>query len=141
MTLPHATPGKMTPGRVFVYGTNESHSTDTLLEVHRVWNKGGTAGDRRGRLLAELDFDDGECYGPNFSSSIYQSRQRTFDADLGEGSNRWCRNRVRVPEDTMEGIYTLYWVWDWPSFLNSTDGSMRRKDEVYTTCIDLNIIK
>jgi len=140
VTLPHETPGKATPGTIFVYGIKESRSTDTLLNIHKVWNKDGTAGDARGRLLAEFNFDDEECYEPNFLSPIYQLRQKVFEADLGQGPNRWCRNRVQVPEDTTKGIYTLYWVWDWPSSLDTPDGSMRRKDEIYTTCLDLHVI-
>ncbi len=140
VTLPHATPGKATSGTVFVYGTKESRSTDTLLNIHKVWDKDGTAGDARGRLLAEFDFDDGECYGPNFLSPIYQLRQKIFEADPGQGPNRWCRNRVQVPKETTEGLYTLYWVWDWPSSLDTPDGSMRRKDEIYTTCLDLHVV-
>lgn len=36
VTLPHETPGKATPETVFVYGTKESRSTDTLLNIHKV---------------------------------------------------------------------------------------------------------
>ncbi len=140
ITLPHETPGKVTSETVFVYGIKESRSTDTLLNIHKVWNKDETAGDARERLLAEVDFDDEECYGSNFLSPIYQLRQKLFEANSGQGPNRWCRNRVQVPEDTTEGVYTLYWVWDWPSSLDTPDGSMRWKDEIYTTCVDLHVI-
>ncbi len=140
VTLPHETPDKATSGTVFVYDTKKSRSTDTLLNIHKVWNKNGTTSDARGRLLAEVDFDDEECYEPNFLSSIYQLRQKLFEANSEQGSNRWCRNRVQVSEDTTKRIYTLYWVWDWPSSLDTPNGSMRWKNEIYTTCVDLHVI-
>ncbi len=140
VTLPHAIPGKTTSETVFVYDIKKSRSTDTLLNIHKVWNKDETTGDARGRLLAEFDFDDEECYESNFLSSIYQLRQKIFEANSEQKSNRWCRNRVQVPKKTTERLYTLYWVWDWPSSLDIPNGSMRRKNEIYTTCLDLHVV-
>lgn len=140
VTLSHAILGKTTSETVFVYDIKKSRSTDTLLNIHKVWNKNETASDARERLLAEFDFDDEECYEPNFLSSIYQLRQKIFEANSGQKPNRWCWNRVQVPKKTTERLYTLYWIWDWSFSLDTPNGSMRRKNEIYTTCLDLHVV-
>ncbi len=135
VTLQNNTPSKPNSGQVFVYGTETSRPDDALSSIHRIWNAAGTAGDRRGKLLARSGFDDGKCYGPNFDSPIYQKRQR-FRPDPGQGPNRWCQALVKLPRDARKGLYTLYWVWDWPSLLPGR----ARKEEIYTTCMDLMVI-
>lgn len=135
VTLPHQSVGKLNPGKVYIYGTNDSLPGDTLTNIHHVWTESGKGGDERGRLLISMEFDDGECYGPNFASQIFRERRRKFEPDPGQGSNRWCRNIVKIPDDVGKGRYTLYWVWDWPSMMPAD-----RKPEIYTTCIDLIII-
>jgi len=54
-----------------VYGIKKSRLINIQLNIHKVWNKNETAGDARERLLAEVNFDDGECYELNFLSFIY----------------------------------------------------------------------
>lgn len=139
VTLLNNTPTKLNSGQVFVYGTEISSPKDTLLGVHRSWNMNGTGGNRRGRLLTQADFDDGKCYGPNFESPFYQQRQARFRSDPGQGPNRWCQTSVTVPCDAHSELYTLYWVWDWPSFFDGPGEQRQQKSEVYTTCIDLVI--
>ncbi len=140
VTLSHATLDKATSETVFVYDIKKSRSTDILLNIHKVWNKNETTSDARERLLAEFDFDDEECYESNFLSSIYQLRQKIFETNSEQRSNRWCQNRVQVSKKTTERLYTLYWVWDWSSSLDISNDSMRRKNEIYTTCLDLHVV-
>ncbi len=140
VTLSHAIFDKTTSETVFMYDIKKSRSTDTLLNIHKVWNKNETTSDARERLLAEFDFDDEECYESNFLSSIYQLRQKIFEANSEQKSNRWCQNRVQVSKKTTERLYTLYWVWDWSSSLDIPNDSMRRKNEIYTTCLDLHVV-
>jgi len=138
VTLPSNTPGKATPGTVSIYGTNESLSSDTLHGIHNVWNALGTGGDCRGRLLARQPFDDGMCYQPN-TGRISQERQALYSPDPSQGKNRWCRNKVQIPDDVMEGLYTIYWVWDWPTS-SGTPGDLEGKTEIYTTCLDIEVV-
>lgn len=36
-------------------------------------------------------------------------------------------------------MYTLYWVWDWPTAAR-TPGFPNGKPEVYTTCMDVDVV-
>lgn len=140
VTLLSNSPAKPTSGQVFVYGTDKSRPDDTLLRIHRSWNATGTGGDQRGRLLTTASFDDGKCYGPNFDSPIYQQRRKQFKPDPEQGANRWCQTPVELPDNIRRGVYTIYWVWDWPSLLPHSKGGVTRKDEIYTTCMDLRVV-
>ncbi|KMU90439.1 hypothetical protein CIHG_08249 [Coccidioides immitis H538.4] len=44
----------------------------------------------------------------------------------------------KVPTDKP---YTLYWVWDWPTAPNVDSGLPKGKAEIYTTCMDVDIVK
>lgn len=66
-TLPSISPGKPSPGRVYIYGTLSPSAEDTLVGIHRTWNFEGTGGDRHGWLLGTFDFDDGRCFQVNDS--------------------------------------------------------------------------
>jgi hypothetical protein len=141
VSLPQNQPGKPSNrGTVFVYATNDSQPTDTLLAIHRVWNEAGTGGDGRGVLLAQQDFDDGRCYQIN-SGTISVSRQATFPhvPDTLQGANLWCQNDIVLPASAQVGSpLTLYWVWDWPT-APGTPGFVNGKPELYTTCMDIDI--
>lgn len=139
VTLPANTPGKLTAGMISIYSTNQFLPDDTLQAIHKVWNVMGTGGDQRGRLLARQNFDDGACYQPN-GGRISRERSAEYPPDPMQGQNRWCRNYVQLPQDTMEGLYTLYWVWDWPTSLG-TPGALKGKMEIYTTCIDVDVVE
>jgi hypothetical protein len=39
---------------------------------------------------------------------------------------------VTIPRIGAGSLYTLYWVWDWPS-------SDPASPQVYTTCIDVDV--
>lgn len=132
-------PDKLTSGAVSVYGTKVSEPTDALLSIHHVWNANGTVGDKRGLLLGRSNFDDGSCYQVE-NTPLSKYRQAVLHRPLTsvEGVNLWCRSIVDLPKDLENNsIYTLYWVWDWPSI--GQNGTMM-KPEIYTTCIDVQII-
>jgi hypothetical protein len=142
VTLPNNQPGKpANRGTVFVYGTTQPSSSDTLLAIHKVWNAAGTGGDKRGVLLSSQNFDDGQCYQVN-SSPISQQRQQQFPhtADALMGVNMWCQQDIALPANAPSGQpYTLYWVWDWPTAAGVDPGLPNGKPEIYTTCMDVDI--
>lgn len=139
VTLPEKPPGKpANRGTVYIYGTAIPSPDDTLLAIHKVWNTTGNGGDRRGRLIATQNFDDGRCYQIN-SGPISKQRQVQFPhvPDKLMGADLWCQNNVIIPQDAPVGqLYTLYWVWDWPT-ASGTPGFPHGKAEIYTTCIDV----
>ena len=141
VTLLNQTPGKISSGNVFVYGTDQSLSSDTLEGIYNVWTPGGSGGDARGRLLKEASFDDGTCYQINSSPESYRRRvlpQRHHESF--EGNDLWCGTEVTLPEGLVRGsLYTLYWVWDWPT-VASPPVLPKGKIEIYTTCMDILII-
>jgi hypothetical protein len=142
VTEPFNQPGKPeNRGTVYVYGTAEGSDSDTLLSIHNVWNLEGTGGDKRGKLLSTQNFDDGQCYQIN-TSNISEARQEKFPhtADLLMGADLWCQVNITIPSSiAAPGMYTLYWVWDWPTAIG-TIGQPDGLLEIYTTCIDVNLI-
>ncbi|KIW54583.1 hypothetical protein PV05_06933 [Exophiala xenobiotica] len=142
VTLPDNQPGKpQNRGTVYVYGTTNPSPDDSFLAIHRVWNADGTGGDGRGVLLSTQNFDDGQCYQTN-GGTISTQRQaqygHTFD-DL-MGNDLWCQQDIQLPSDAPSGKpYTLYWVWDWPT-MPGTAGFPDGKQEIYTTCMDVDIV-
>ncbi|KIX07412.1 uncharacterized protein Z518_02065 [Rhinocladiella mackenziei CBS 650.93] len=142
VTLPDNQPGKPpNRGTVFVYGTTQPSPDDSFLAIHRVWNADGTGGDGRGVLLSTRDFDDGQCYQVN-GGQISQQRQQQFPHTPNSlmGADLWCQQDIEIPSDAPTGQpYTLYWVWDWPT-LPGTAGFPDGKQEIYTTCMDIDIV-
>lgn len=142
VTEPFNQPGKPENcGTVYIYGTSEASDSDTLLSIHNVWNSEGTGGDQRGRLLSTQNFDDGQCYQIN-TSNISKARQEDFPhtADPLMGVDLWCQVDITIPSSiAAQGIYTLYWVWDWPTAIG-TVGQPNGLVEIYTTCVDINLV-
>ncbi|EXJ90129.1 hypothetical protein A1O3_03198 [Capronia epimyces CBS 606.96] len=142
VTLPDNQPGKPpNRGTVFVYGTTQPSPDDSFLAIHRVWNANGTGGDGRGVLLSTRNFDDGQCYQVN-GGQISQQRQQQFKHTFNSvmGNDLWCQQDVQIPSNAPSGQpYTLYWVWDWPT-LPGTAGFPNGKQEIYTTCLDIDIV-
>jgi hypothetical protein len=135
-------PEKPTFGSVSVYGTASPFNNDTLRGIHHVWNRNGTGGDRRGVLLNRQSFDDGSCYEAN-DSYLSKARQLKHQRphDGLDGANLACSVEVVLPGSIQKATgYTLYWVWDWPSIGESAETLYVKKDEVYTTCVDIGII-
>ncbi|KAI9821100.1 MAG: hypothetical protein M1827_003834 [Pycnora praestabilis] len=141
VTLPQNQPGKpANRGTVYIYGTEDSQPTDTLLAIHNVWNANGTGGDGRGKLLAMQPFDDGKCYQVN-GGNISVARQQEFPHTASQlmGANLWCQNDIQIPQDAPSGKpYSVYWVWDWPT-APGTPGLPDGKEEIYTSCADIDI--
>ncbi|OGM43092.1 hypothetical protein ABOM_008212 [Aspergillus bombycis] len=129
-------------GTVYVYGTTEPKKDEKIMDVHKVWNKEGTGGDKRGVLLATRNFDDGRCYQVN-GDSISKQRQAKFPhtADQLMGVNLWCQSDIALPSNAPSGKpYTLYWVWDWPTRPGADPNLPKGKQEIYTTCIDVDVV-
>ncbi|KIW70587.1 hypothetical protein PV04_02843 [Phialophora macrospora] len=142
VTLPDNQPGKpQNRGTIYVYGTSQPSPDDSFLAIHRVWTPDGTGGDGRGRLLSTRNFDDGQCYQTN-GGPISQQRQQQFGHpfDMVMGNDLWCQQDLQLPADIATGQpYTLYWVWDWPT-MPGTFGFPNGKQEIYTTCMDIDIV-
>lgn len=142
VTLPDTQLGKPpNRGTVYVYGTTQPKSDETLLSIHKVWNSDGSGGDKRGVLLASQPYDDGQCYQVN-GGKISATRQAEFKHTASQlmGGDLWCQNDVKLPSDAPSGKpYTLYWVWDWPTAPGADPGLPKGKEETYTTCMDIDI--
>lgn len=142
VTLPATQAGKpQNRGTVYVYGTEQPSPDDSFLAIHRVWNAEGSGGDRRGVLLSTQNFDDGQCYQIN-GGQISGQRQQQYGHPFNSvmGSDLWCQQDIQIPTTAPSGKpYTLYWVWDWPT-LPGTPGFPEGKQEIYTTCMDVDIV-
>lgn len=106
-----------------------------------MWDYKGRSGDKRGRLLSRRDFDNGRCYQVN-NSALSKERQQRYhhSPDAFQGQNLWRAIVVTLPLDLIPGnIYTLYWVWDWPT-APGTPGFPMGKIQMYTTCLDISIV-
>ncbi|PGH05506.1 hypothetical protein AJ80_08327 [Polytolypa hystricis UAMH7299] len=143
VTLPESAPGKPdNRGTVYVYGTTDPRPEDTLLSIHKVWNAKGTGGDGRGMLLSTHNYDDGRCHQKN-DGPISTDRQKKFkhEAEQPMGVDLWCQNNLRLPANAPSGKpYTLYWVWDWSTVPGGDKNLPEGKPELYTTCIDIDIV-
>ncbi|KAL5341261.1 hypothetical protein BJX70DRAFT_64917 [Aspergillus crustosus] len=141
VTLPATPPGKPdNRGTVYVYGTTDPKEKEKFQDVHKVWNEDGTGGDARGVLLAKRNYDDGRCYQVN-GDSISQRRQKDFPhaPDPSMGNDLWCQSDIAIPNSAPSGKpYTLYWVWDWPT--SAAAAPPNGKEEVYTTCMDVDVV-
>ena len=57
------------------------------------------------------------------------------------GANLWCQNNLALPTNIPIGSnYTLYWVWDWPTEPGVDPNLPKGKAELYTTCMDIDIV-
>lgn len=143
VTLPDTQKGKpKNRGTVYVYGTSDPKDNERLETIHKVWNKDGTGGDKRGVLLSAQDFDDKQCYQIN-GGEISQNRQKAFphEADKLMGADLWCQQDIKLPEKLpSDKPYTLYWVWDWPTARGVDPGLPQGKQEIYTTCMDVDAV-
>jgi hypothetical protein len=143
VTLPNNQPGKpANRGTVYIYGTSQPLNNENFTAIYNVWNADGTGGDKRGKLLATQNFDDGQCYQIN-SGNISMARRVEFPKkpDTIQGADLWCQNDIALPEDLPAGKpYTIYWVWDWPTAPGVDPNLPKGKIEIYTTCMDIDII-
>jgi hypothetical protein len=135
-------PEKPTFGSVSVYGTGDSRDSDAVVNIHHIWNANNTGGDLRGRLLQRQSFDDGSCYEKNESElSAIRAIAGQPPHDNVDGASLACKSVITIPGDVpSESMYTLYWVWDWPSVGNVDGKGTVLKEQLYTTCIDIEIV-
>lgn len=143
VTLPQNQPGKpANRGTVYVYGTTQPKTGEKFLDVHGAWTQDGTGGDGRGVLLSVQNYDDGRCYQVN-SGKISETRQTKYihTADPRMGTDLWCQQDIQLPSNAPSGKpYTLYWVWDWPTAASGDPSYPNGKAEVYTTCMDVDLV-
>lgn len=135
-------PEKPTFGTISIYGTGDPRDSDTAVHIHHIWNANNTGGDLRGRLLQRQSFDDGSCYERNDSElSAIRAVTGQPPHDAIDGTSLACKAVVTIPRDiSASTLYTLYWVWDWPSVGNEGGEGAILKEELYTTCIDMQIV-
>ena len=142
VTLPDTNPGKApNRGTVYVYGTTQPSTNENFLDVFKQWNADGTGGNKKGKLLATENFDDGQCHQVN-GGPISTARQQQFPhkADPLMGQDLWCQTDVVLPKDAPTGKpYTLYWVWDWATAAGADPALPKGKAQTYTTCMDVDI--
>ncbi|KAM0516321.1 hypothetical protein ACHAPE_005468 [Trichoderma viride] len=115
-TLPQNQPKKpQNRGTIFLYGTSQPNENERLFDVHLVWNKAGTGGDKRGVLLGTRSYDDGNCYQPNNGALSIERAARLAPEGADHNTELGCQSTIQLPSDLKEGsIYTVYWYWDWP---------------------------
>ncbi|KAL6714003.1 hypothetical protein ACLMJK_008497 [Lecanora helva] len=142
VTLPDNQKGKpKNRGTVYIYGTTQPKQDEKFLDIFGKWTADGSGGDKRGKLLATQDFDDGQCYQVN-SGQISTTRQKEFPHTANQlmGANLWCQNDIKLPTDAPNGKpYTIYWVWDWPTLPGADPARPKGIAEIYTTCMDVDI--
>ncbi|KAM0305244.1 hypothetical protein HYE67_008842 [Fusarium culmorum] len=115
-TLPENQPNKpKNRGTIYFYGTTQPKDEEKLFDVHLRWNKEGTGGDKRGKLISTRNYDDGQCYQPNNGqlstgrSAELKPKGAVHEKELA------CQSDLKLPTDLKVGdIYTVYWYWDWP---------------------------
>ncbi|MCJ1389016.1 hypothetical protein MMC18_001869 [Xylographa bjoerkii] len=143
VSLPNNQPGKPAHGGlVYIYGTPSAQVNGSLLDVHRSWTTDGTGGNKQGKLLATQYFDDGRCYQINGGNiSVARQAEFRFTPSNPMGANLWCQNDILLPSDAEAGKpYTLYWVWDWPTAAGVDPSLPDGKEEIYTSCMDIDVI-
>lgn len=75
-------------------------------------------------LSGPSNFDDGRC-----AESDNNSMGRTGPTN--------CQSHLTIPAGTKPGIYSLYWVWNFPKVPPSIDPTY---SEVYTSCMDVEVV-
>jgi hypothetical protein len=98
--------------------------------------------DMRGVLLSSQNFDDGQCYQIN-SGNISQQRQQQFPrtANALMGADLRCQHDIQLPADAPSGqTVHLVLVWNWLTALGVDPNVPNGKQELYTTCMDVDIV-
>ncbi len=142
VTFPNAPPGKAPgSGQIYVYGTSDPKPDDKFNAIYGQWNLDGSGGDKRGRLLANQSFDDGQCYQVN-GGPVSAERQAKFKKanDPLMGGDLWCQTDIKLPTDLPAGKpYAVYWAWNWDT-QKGTPGLPDGLAERYTSCMDFDIV-
>lgn len=140
VSLPQNQKGKPSPSRgsVYVYGTKKTDLKPSIGDVLGKWDGQGQGGDKKGRLLARANFDDGVCHQLN-DGAIASYRRQVYPS----AGDVMCEMDVPIPDDEALKAgekYTLYWIWDWPTAAGQDPALKDGKDEVYTTCLDIEVV-
>ncbi|TLD12530.1 uncharacterized protein PgNI_04339 [Pyricularia grisea] len=119
-------------GTVYIYATTEPRDGQAIQDVHKKWTADGQGGDKKGRLLAMRNYDDGRCFEGNNNKD--ESKRRSalpgFTQPGKDSSvHNWCQNDIKLPADIKKGDLTIYWVWDF---------SLTDKENTAKTSDDLN---
>lgn len=116
------------PGIIIVHGTSNFSSADNFQSITSLESAREIHG-----LRQTFGFDDGHCYEDNGSIIANERNKMQHRMRLEfEGGNLWCGVKIRLPEGLTPGtIYTLYWIWDFSGPVHT---------EVYTTCLDINVV-
>lgn len=105
-------------GTVYVYATYENDlSNYNFVDIHLKWNKAGTGGDGKGKLVATRNYDDGQCHEP-IPGDGDKEGITTFRQDHLKGGHEQlpCQTDIKIPLDAKVGKpLTIIWVWDWPT--------------------------
>ncbi|KAL2015884.1 hypothetical protein VTK56DRAFT_4659 [Thermocarpiscus australiensis] len=144
-------------GTVYLYGTTQNDLSETnLVDVHLKWTADGTGGDKKGKLLATRNFDDGQCHevvpadGDSEGISTYR---KNF---ISKADGLLCQSDLQIPTDIDVGkTLTVIWVWDWPDMnvqgvavppasyqANRSDSGQPyvQTPELYTGVVDYKIV-
>ncbi|KAH6900266.1 hypothetical protein B0T10DRAFT_22028 [Thelonectria olida] len=115
-TLPQNQPKKpLNRGTIYFYGTSQPKDEEKLFDVHLLWNKDGTGGDKRGKLLATRNYDDGQCYQTNPGALSTDRAAKYANQGAKHDEELACQSDIKLPDNLAEGsVYTVYWYWDWP---------------------------
>ncbi|KAJ9428455.1 hypothetical protein QL093DRAFT_2091651 [Fusarium oxysporum] len=103
-TLPHNQPNKpRNRGTIYFYGTTQPKEQEKLFDVHLLWNKQGTGGDKRGVISQTL------------VNSALSALANSLLKALSPTKELACQSDIKLPDNLKTGdIYTIYWYWDWP---------------------------
>jgi hypothetical protein len=148
ITLPTIRKGKPEKsGTIYIYGTTEPKEDEKLADVLQ-WTQDGQGGDKRGKILAMNQFDDGRCYELNPNSTSKERQKATPNYAMGQKSDGpgnfplYCESNAAIPKDAATGKpYTVYWVWQWFSYPGQDPGLPSGQDEYYTTCMDIDVVE
>jgi hypothetical protein len=144
VSLPNNQLGKpASAGLVYIYATTNPKPDEKLTNVLN-WTMDGNLDE--GRLLNINPYDDGRCYQINDSgnSPISTQRQAEFPNPIagqpGTNHELWCQNNIKVPDDAADNTLTVYWIWQWPTQPNVDPNLPEGKDEIYTSCMDFDLV-
>lgn len=143
VTLPQNQIGKPgSGGLVYVYATTNPNPNMKMPDIFK-WTATGDLAT--GKLLAVNAFDDGRCYQVNAASPISLLRQKEFPnrpAGQPNANNveSWCETDFQIPNEAQAGQLAVYWVWQWPTLPSIDPNGSLGKDEMYTTCSDIQIV-
>ncbi|KAI5310868.1 hypothetical protein KEM55_005990 [Ascosphaera atra] len=137
-------------GHVYIYGKKGGGDVSKLT-FESIWDpekhdfKDPGDNDSSGlKLLATRNFDDGYCHqggGPVKDSNISAYRNQIYkinEQDPLMGVNLWCQSNVKLPQDASDK-YTMFWIWNWRTQAHIDPALPDGKDEIYTTCLDVDI--